>query len=930
MKAELWRKIDKLFAAAQSQAADERAAFLDRVCEGDPELRVELESLLRAADSADSFFEHPPAALQSDRPALKAGDALGAFEIVERIGRGGMGEVYRARDARLRRSVAIKVLPPEFAQDGERLRRFEREARAASALNHPNIVAVFDVGHEYGINWIVTELVEGRSLRQALAKGPIAPRKGAEIAAQIADGLAAAHAAGLVHRDLKAENVMLAKPDDLVKILDFGIAKWQMRDATAETVTNTLTCTGEIVGTPASMSPEQAEGRQIDHRSDIFSLGVVLYEMLSGQRPFTGDTHAALMHAIVNQEPQELPSVLPEAITGIVRRCLEKLPERRFQAAADLAYALRLVGGAQPRVESQRARKGWPIVAAVAAAIVLLAGSAYWWLRPQTNQVDLHPIPLMSWPGRPIHPTFSPDGDKIAFGWNSEKQDRFHIYVEHIGSVTRPRQLTAGPYDDFCPAWSPDDRYIAFLRAVGSDRALMLVPSLGGPERRVADFPAGSGACLSWTPDSEWVAASVRDAPQTPYSIWLVSVATGERRRLSSPPPGRVGDWWPSISPNGHSLAFAREVRDFRFAPHVLSLSQDYRPEGEPQELTGERYAVMDGTAWTADSHAIIFSAGSPFSASLHRAPASGSQIPARLPYVLPDAVEPAISPTRARLVYSMRNLNENLWRLDTRTGERRLLVGSNGYADFPQYSPDGRRLAFQSNRSGEMGVWTCDADGSNCVQLTSFGKAQGGAPRWSPDGQWIAFDSRLEGQSDIYIMQADGGSLRRMPSHPADDVAPSWSRDGRWVYFASDRSGRMETWKMPTAGGAAVQVTHAGGGPAFESADGKHLYYTRYSGYGGGNPGPLFRIPVGGGPEVQVLPRVADWSSFGVAAKGIYFTPDGRTIQHLELSSGRVSTLTRVVEDVDGLCVSPDGAFVVWSQIDRWHWELMLVEGFR
>ena len=299
MKAALWKKIDELFAAAQAQPAEERAAFLDRACGDDQELRAELASLPNAATAGKSFLEHPAAALPG-QPALKPGDKLGAFEIVERIGRGGMGEVYRAHDPRLNRDVAIKVLPPDFARDPERLRRFEHEARAASALNHPNIVTVHEAGTTNGISWMATELVEGQSLREVLAKGALLPRKAAEIAAQIADGLAAARAAGLVHRDLKAENVMLA-PGDLVKILDFGIAKRRFRDAVTGAYTDTLTRTGEVVGTVTSMSPEQVEGKQVDHRSDIFSLGMLLYELLSGKRPFTSDTHAAVMNAIVNQ-----------------------------------------------------------------------------------------------------------------------------------------------------------------------------------------------------------------------------------------------------------------------------------------------------------------------------------------------------------------------------------------------------------------------------------------------------------------------------------------------------------------------------------------------------------------------------------------------------------------------------------------------------
>ena len=245
----------------------------------------------------------------------------------------------RAHDPRLKRDVAIKVLPPDFAQDTERLRRFEHEARAASALNHPNIVTVHDMGDTNGVRWMVTELVDGRSLREVLAKGALPPHKAVEIAAQIADGLAAAHSAGIVHRDLKADNVMVTS-GDLVKILDFGFAKRRGRDAANSTITNTLTRTGEVIGTVTSMSPEQVEGKQVDHRSDIFSLGVLLYEMVSGKRPFTGGTHATVMNAIVNQEPEDLPAMVPEAIAGIVRHCLEKLPERRSQSATDLGFAL--------------------------------------------------------------------------------------------------------------------------------------------------------------------------------------------------------------------------------------------------------------------------------------------------------------------------------------------------------------------------------------------------------------------------------------------------------------------------------------------------------------------------------------------------------------------------------------------------------------
>lgn len=527
MAPDRWRKIEALYEAALAIEPERRAGFLEQSCPGEESLRQEVESLLLHGENAGGFLEDSPLAAAT-ATALKPGSKLGSFEILGLLGKGGMGQVFRARDARLGRDVAIKVLPPDFAQDTERLRRFEHEARAASALNHPNIVSVHDVGSADGIRWIITELVDGPSLRQALDKGAMAPRKAVEIAAQIADGLAAAHAAGLVHRDLKAENVMLAA-GDRVKILDFGLAKRWVRSAATGTVTDTLTRTGEVVGTVTSMSPEQVDGKEVDQRSDIFSLGVLLYEMLSGRLPFRGDNHAAVMNAIVNQNSEDLPLAVPEPIAAIVLRCLEKQPERRFQSSADLAFALRREVGLHPcPAGAQEARrKRWPIAAVAVTGIVLVvAGVRYWWLPAQTHPADLHSVPLMSWPGNARSPSFSPDGNRVAFQWNSEKEDKFHIYVEQIGAGTRPQDLTSGPADDVFPAWSPDDRYIAFLRVAGDSRILMLVPSLGGPERKVAEFPAGARH-LAWTPDSNWLATCVRDSPRDPYNIWLISVKTG-------------------------------------------------------------------------------------------------------------------------------------------------------------------------------------------------------------------------------------------------------------------------------------------------------------------------------------------------------------------------------------------------------------------
>jgi Tol biopolymer transport system component len=483
----------------------------------------------------------------------------------------------------------------------------------------------------------------------------------------------------------------------------------------------------------------------------------------------------------------------------------------------------------------------------------------------------------------------------------------------------------------FSLAWSPDDRHIAFLRRIEGDRAaIMLVPPFGGPERKLAETSTFSdtSCCLSWTPDAKWLAFSTRNSPGEPHSIWVVSMDTGERRKLTVPrvEPLALGDLNASLSPDGRMLAFSRWEKDNVARPYALRLSRDLKPEGEPRRLTDRFYGGWRGIAWTPDGREIVFGAGAFGARLLWRLAVSGRSDPVRLPYATEDPVLPVI--VRRRLVYLWYRREANLWRLDTRTGERTMLIGSGSARVHatPQYSPDGRKIAFQSTRSGSGEIWTCDADGSNCLQLTSFGGPTLGTARWSPDGQSIAFDCRVTGQPAVYVIAADGGTPRLLAD---DGYLPSWSRDGRWIYFASGRSGRLEVWKMPAAGGPAAQVTRNGGMAAFESADGKYLYYDKnpYSG-----PDSLYRMPVEGGQEVEVVPRLDGWTSFGVTAKGVYFMPDSRTIRFLDPGSGRVSTLATVEKHLawQGFCVSPDDRFVVWAREDRVSSELMLVDNFR
>jgi len=859
------------------------------------------------------------------------GSIVSHFEILEKMGEGGMGAVYKARDQRLDRLAAIKVLSANAVFNQDRQLRFVQEAKSASALNHPNIVTVYEIDTAGDIAFIAMEYIDGRTLDRLIPQKGLRIGEALHYAVQIADALAAAHAAGIIHRDVKPANIMVTEKG-AVKVLDFGLAKLSERGLppAAESPRGESQATvslqapqseeGTIVGTIAYMSPEQAEGKKIDARSDIFAFGAVLYEMLTGRRAFGGPSKLSTMAAILNQEPKpasEIVENFPKELDRVLARCLRKDPARRFQTMADLKVALEELqeesgsGQLTPAAATPERRK-LSLVLLAAIVFALLAAGVTWRILLPSAKPDapLKLIPLTTYPGSESYPTFSPDGSQIAFAWNGEKQDNYDIYVKMVESGL-PLRLTTSPESERAPAWSPNGRYIAFLGRNG----IYLISPLGGPERKICELTRPLGG-LSWSADSKSLAVADRVATTDPIKIFLVSVDTGEKRLLTEPPPQTYGDLYAAFSPDGRTLAFVRHTNQSAGDMFLISSGG-----GSATRLTSENHN-MTALAWTPDGRELIFSSNRSGALALWRLPANPRQ--GTEPKLVPGATgEPGeLSISRAganglfRLVYASYTFDSDVWRCELpQCDHPTRLIASTRSENSAQYSPDAKHIVFSSDRSGYFEIWVADAEGGNAVQLTSFA-AHAGSPRWSPDGLRIAFDGVSAGNRDIYVIAAQGGSPRRMTTEPSEESRPSFSNDGRWIYFMSDRTGTRQIWKMPSQGGTAVQVTRQGGLEPIESPDGKLLYYVHDR-----NALGLRSVPVDGGEELTVL-ESARLSYWNISPTGIYFADfspaRGATTLPLKFYSFQTHNVTEVVK-LEGRRLGGGGPALSVSRDDRW-----------
>lgn len=919
------------------------------------------------------------------------GRTIAHYEVLSLLGSGGMGEVYLALDTKLGRRLALKLLPGSLAGDSQRTRLFEKEARAASALNHPNIITVYEIGQFENRHYLAMEYVDGETLRDHIYRQKTSLLTLLKYLQQTAEGLTKAHAAGIVHRDLKPDNIMITR-DGFAKILDFGLAKLIEQPTVAQfgdssdistAVLMPQSLPGVVIGTLGYMSPEQAQGKtsEIDHRSDIFSFGCILYEAATGKRAFAGTDAIDVLHKIVHAPTPRIGDIIPNSppdLERIARRCLAKDRDKRYQSIRDVVIELEELqqylkdepafapgtsapaGTAEPRSDtvevatqptaavSEAADYKQFVFALLLLLVVTVAGIAVYKYLTRDGLpgagASFKAAPLATAQGAERNVSFSADGKQVAYVWTGEKSDNFDVYVKIIGAG-EPLRLTTNPAAEMSPVFSPDGRYIAFLRGSHetADRGLYLIPALGrGAERKLADFYGWSGSnvlqqAVDWSPDGRTIAIDDKAADEDDWSIFLISVETGERRRLTRNLPGFNADVCIAFSPDGSRVAFAR-AKDSGGDIYTVPVTG-----GEPVRVSYDEAPVY-GLAWTADGSSIVYASERDGSnAKLWRVEATGGT-PTPITIGSENIRELAIARQGNRLAYAQSNSDTDIYRLELigdagakrESGARVDLISSTRREHAAEFSPDGQRIAFRSDRSGNYEIWVCDSEGKNATQLTHFEGPRANSPKWSADGRWIAFSSQVGGTADIYVIGADGGAPRRLTTDDRfADTAPSWSADGRRIYFTSTRSGTRDVWKMPAAGGEAVQVTHKGGFDPVESPDGRTIYYDKSS-------TELWQVSTAGGDERPLFKGVVDQFSWAVSRHGIYFfsylAPPSRSPYALNFfafvtrKSRRIANFEghRLNFQVSGLSVSPDERWVIYTQRDRLEYDLMLVEGFR
>ena len=937
MKPERWQQVEQLYHSTLEKELSERATFLAEESAGDEDLRLEVESLLAHQDQADNFIESPAlniaAKMLADaQDSTVPGQTINQYKIISPLGAGGMGEVYLAEDTRLERRVAIKFLPVLLTQDKGHLRRFEQEARAVAALSHPNVCVIHEVLQTGdGRHCLVMEYVEGVTLRERCADGPMKVREALDAAIQVASALAAAHAAGIVHRDIKPENIMLRR-DGYLKVLDFGLAKLMEKKSEplhskAETrVLELKTSPGMVLGTIAYMSPEQARGLEVDHRTDIFSFGAVLYEMLTGKQAFGDGSVAETMSAILKDEPDALTqpdSKLPPQLVRIVQRCLEKQPEQRFQSASDLKFALEALSfsTAPPNSALKSAVTGAPRrrfrwLALIAVLAVAAAGVLAWrlsraddsWRNPLS---DAQFTPLTDFPGTEREAIVSADGKFLAFV--SDRDGPFDVWVGQIGTgefhnLTQGRAPDIGNPRVRNLAFSPDGSQVVMEVRLEGRVYSWAVPTMGGSVRPYLD-----GVELVWSPDGARVAYHT-DAPGDPIFVSAPDEKIG--RQIYSAEPG-VHCHYLMWSPDGAFIYFVQG-----FSPDEMDIWR-IRPTGGPAErITFHTSRVAYPTLLNERTLLYTTRAEDGTGPWLY-----GMDLERRIPHRMSVGVERytsiAASADGRRLVATVANPEASLWRVpileravEEPAALRIALPTARGLS--PRIGPG--YLLYLSSKGGNDGIWK-SAEGT-AVELWSgsHGRVFEGAAI-SPDGRRVAFTAQRGGRNRLYLMNSNGTGVTELANSLNVRGAPAWPPAGEWITVAADQGGSAGLFKVPLDGGAPTQLLAEPAANPVWSPDGRFLVY---SGIDVGTTFPLKAITASGEPysiPELILSRGANRISF-LPRRPVLVVLKGdvwhKNFWSVDLVTGLQRQLTNFSREflINDFDVSPDGKEIIFSRL--------------
>jgi Tol biopolymer transport system component len=804
------------------------------------------------------------------------GRSLGPYQVVAKLGEGGMGEVYRASDTRLKRQVAIKILPESFAMDPDRLARFQREAEMLAALNHPHIAAIYGLEDAQGVKALVMELVEGEDLAARLGRGPLAPADARPIARQIAHALEAAHERGIIHRDLKPGNIKV-RPDGTVKVLDFGLAK--IVDAPAgrdvsrtPTITSPMaTLQGAVLGTPAYMSPEQAKGLTATPRSDIWAFGCVLFEMLSGRPPFAGDTVTEMMAGVLKSEPDwpSLPADTPPPLRRLLRRCLEKDERLRLRDIGDARLEIDEVGSDEAPVGHRREagllhrreRLVWlAAVGALAAALLVMVSRGTVTAPPASPwQLDMV-TPAVSDPFDLVAFAISPDGRALAFVADAAEQAQIHVRSLDSG-VARPVSGTARAG---LMAWSPDGRSLAF----NADGDLKRVDLDGGRPRTLAQATFMIGA--SWSQDGV-----ILFAPNPASGLWRVPADGGTPSMVTAVEPGQAGHGFPQFLPDGRHFIYVafgrpdvsgvylgrlddplkRRLIDtssmaVHAAGHLFFVQKDTI---FAQGFDATTLALQDRPAPVAagilenlgyfvtlsatDSGTVAFRTGSASRAKQFVWFDRAGRVLEKVGEPDPaNAAAPSPSPDGTHVAMFRRGQDapdSDIWQLETRRGVLTRFTTTPGEDIFPSWSRDGARIAFTSNRNRLYELYAKSTQGAGEETLLVSGSAEETfVSDWSPDGRLLLYQRRSPKTGwDLWALTLSTGASAPFLQTESDERDAIFSPDGRWIVYGSNSAGRYDVYVRPSAGGVATPVSTNGGVQPRWRADGRELFYVALDG---------------------------------------------------------------------------------------------------